>query len=285
LTTGSLERRFNYLITVHNKEQLLPAVLRGVEQCASADARVVVVLDGCTDGSRRVAEEFQASTPLTVVLVEAPDVHEIRAINVGLVATQPGYCVVLQDDVVLQEPRLEQLLLDLCEQHGHRLGFISLRLAANVRPTALLDRVKLAIRARKPSCLLPMADHHELVSSPHEHMDEARAPYHAFVPRMVGIKSPVCLTPELRDLAPRLDEAFAPYCYDDYDLSLQALRAGLRNGLFPVHFRSDVEWGGTRQDPSFSSSVGARIRLRNRRLLWKKHSSFLRSFTPTQMTK
>jgi hypothetical protein len=94
---------------------------------------------------------------------------------------------------------------------------------------------------------------------------------------MIGIKSPVCITPELRARAPFLDEQFAPYCYDDYDLSLRSLQAGLLNGLYPIRFRSDLDWGGTRQDPEFSSSFGVGVRLRNRRLLWKKHATFLRT--------
>ena len=272
-----LESDFNYVVTVHNKEALLPDVLSGVEEAASEGARVIIVLDGCTDGSAAVAERFQAGSTLDVQLVEAPDVHEVKAINIGLRQTRPGYCIILQDDVVLCEPNLENMIRALCDDHNGAIGFISLRLATNLKPTSIADRLKWFLRTRRVQYLSPMTDDHQTVAAKHEHLDVAKVPYGVFVPRMVGIKSPVCITPELRRLEPLLDEQFAPYCYDDYDLSIRSLRAGLVNGLFAVHFKSELEWGGTRQDSTFSSAFGASIRLRNRRLLWKKHRTFLRN--------
>lgn len=253
-------------------------MLSGVEEAASKGARVVIVLDGCTDGSAAVAAGFKASSALDVHLVEAPDVHEIKAINVGLRHTKPGYCIILQDDVVLREPDLESMIRALCDNHNGAIGLISLRLATNLKRASITDRLKRFLRTRRVQYLSPMTDDYETVAAEHEHLDVAKVPYGVFVPRMVGIKSPVCITPELRKLEPFLDEQFAPYCYDDYDLSIRSLRAGLVNGLFALHFVSELEWGGTRQDSSFSSGFGTAIRLRNQRLLWKKHGAFLRNF-------
>jgi glycosyltransferase involved in cell wall biosynthesis len=268
---------FNYLITVHNKEFLLERVLSGVALAASMHARIIVVLDGCTDGSEAIARRFQTSSRFETVLVSAPDVHEIKSINIGLHHTKPGYCILLQDDVILEEPHLESLVHSLCEEHHRRLGYISFRLAADVRSTSLFGRLRIALRTG-PKSLAPMADTFNYVAGPAEHLQVTKVPYHQFHARMVGIKSPVCLTPELRAKAPFLDENFAPYCYDDCDLSLQALGHKLINGLFPIKVLSDVEWGGTRKDPDFSSGFGLRIRLRNRRLIWQKHGSLIRQY-------
>jgi len=265
---------FNYLVTVHNKEALLSRVLAGVADCAGPGARIIIVLDGCTDGSENAARRFAASARTETLVLTTPDVHEIKTINAGLHAAKPGYCVILQDDVILEEPGLEPLVEALCERHNRQLGYLSFRLAANIRPAPLLRRLRVALWYG-PAGLLPAAEECDLLGTPQEHMEVARTAYGEFHPRMVGIKSPVCLTPELRACEPYLDEDFAPYCYDDMDLSLRALKRGLRNGLFPIRFQSRVEWGGTRQDSAFSSRAGAAIRYRNSQRIWRKHGEYL----------
>lgn len=265
---------FTYIVTIHNKEALLDRVLVGIADCAGREARVVAVLDGCTDGSEKIARRFAASGTVETRIVIAPDVHEIKSINLGLREAKPGYCVLVQDDVILQEPNLEELVHGLCEAHERQLGYISFRLAADVRRTGWPRRLRQSIRAGHLG-LLPKIDECNYVGGPQEVLDVARVGYGEFHRRMVGIKSPVCLTPELRAYEPSLDEDFAPYCYDDVDLSIRALKRGLENGLVPIKFQSDLEWGGTRQDPQFGSRWGANIRLRNRHLIWRKHGAYL----------
>jgi glycosyltransferase involved in cell wall biosynthesis len=265
---------FNYIVTIHNAEAVLPGVLQGIEECAGAGARIILVLDGCRDGSEVIATRFARKSRRETVLVYAPDVHEIKSLNLGLQKAQPGYCVLVQDDVILQEPRLEALVHQLCESFERRLGYISFRLAAEIRSTPFLTRARYSIRAGRWA-LRPMIEEDHLLAGRSDQSGFARVDHYQFYPRMVGIKSPVCLTPELRACEPYLDEQFAPYCYDDVDLSLRALRAGLLNGLYSIPFRSDPAWSGTLRDSAFVSSFGAGIRLRNRQRIWCKHRDLL----------
>ena len=269
---------FNYIVTVHNKEALLRRVLDGVAECAGSDAKIIVVLDGCTDSSTDIAENFAAQASVETVLVTTPDVHEIKSINAGIHEAKPGYCVILQDDVVIEERRLETLVRDLCDSYSRRLGFISFRLAADLRQVSLLRRLRAVCRYGRLGWEAG-AEQCRLIGWPKEHLDVERADFGVFHERMVGIKSPVCLTPELRLCEPLLDENFAPYCYDDADLSLRALKHGLKNGLFPIAFESNEEWGGTRTDPDFSSHKGAAIRLRNQGRIWAKHYRVIRALS------
>jgi glycosyltransferase involved in cell wall biosynthesis len=84
------EMPFNYIVTIHNKEELLDQVLAGVAQCAGTDARIILVLDGCTDASESIARGFAVSSPIETRVVLAPDVHEIKSINVGLRQAKSG---------------------------------------------------------------------------------------------------------------------------------------------------------------------------------------------------
>ncbi|MDQ3012200.1 MAG: glycosyltransferase [Acidobacteriota bacterium] len=266
---------FNYIVTIHNKEELLDRVLAGIAESAGVDARIVAVLDGCVDGSEQIARRFAAQSKIETRIVLAPDVHEIKSLNLGLRETKPGYCVLVQDDVILQEPELERLVQELCEEHDRKLGYVSFRLAADLRQTGLLRRLRGSVRGGRQA-ILPMIEECNLIGGPREMLDVVKAAGHQFHVRSVGIKSPVCLTPELRIGEPYLDEDLAPYCYDDVDLSLRSLKRGLTNGLFPIRFLSDAAWSGTLKDPDFSARKGADIRLRNRHLIWRKHGAFLK---------
>jgi glycosyltransferase involved in cell wall biosynthesis len=266
---------FNYIITIHNKEALLARVLEGVTACAGSDARIILVVDGCTDGSEGIARKFAAQSRVDTRVVLAPDVHEIRSINAGLQEAQSGYCIILQDDVVLREPELERKLLEIDQRHHYRLGYVSMRLAADVKGTNLLRRLR-QLKRWGVKAMRPLVYVHNYIGHPDEVLKVQRGNYGTFYSRMVGIKSPVCITPALREVAPRLDEALAPYCYDDVDMSLTALRHGLVNGLFPVRFDSELDWGGTRKDPEFSGQRGQEIVRRNREIVWKKHGNFIR---------
>ena len=269
---------FNYIITIHNKEELLERVLAGVAKCAGPEAKIIPVLDGCTDGSEAIARHFAAASAVETVILTAPDVHEIKSLNIGLRQAQPGYCVLIQDDVILEEERLEERVRELCEKHEHKLGYISFRLAANAHKASLCLRLRASLSPRLRlwwSALKPYIKEHDVVAGPQEALNVKKVPFYEFQERMIGIKSPVCLTPELRAVAPCLDEDFAP-CggMDEFELSLRALRAGLTNGLFAIPFTSKPEWGTTHKILGLRDGRPSHAVLK-RQLVWKKYGDFV----------
>jgi GT2 family glycosyltransferase len=268
---------FTYLITIHNKERLLPAVLEGVAACAGAGATLVPVLDGCSDGSAAVVAEFARHSRIRVMPVVTPDVHEIRAINAGLAACGPGYCVVLQDDVVLRESQLETRIRNLDTAHGGRLGCLSLRMGGTIVTDSVAARFR---RWRKhpgrwPRSLLDVTG---LTGSSFDTHPVPKARTLApgeFVAVSAVFKSPIVLTPALRASEPCLDEALAPHSFDDLDLSIRALRRGLINGVCALAYASEPEWGGTRHSDEFRRTM-IQIMRRNQTYLWRKHGAWLR---------
>jgi len=195
---------------------------------------------------------------------------------------QPGYCVLLQDDVILEEESLEERVRELCGKHGHKLGYISFRLAANAHQASLYLRLRASLSPRMGlgwSALRPYIKEYDMAGGPQELLNVKKVPFYVFHERMIGIKSPVCLTPELRAVAPFLDEDFAP-CggMDDFELSLRALRAGLTNGLFAIPFTSKLEWGTSHKDSWFMGTEGHRLRYHKRQLVWKKYGDFVSAF-------
>ena len=265
---------FDYLVTIHNKEALLPRTLAGIGAAAGPEAGIIAVLDGCTDRSEEVVDAFARESDLRVRKVHTPDVHEILSINAGLEVARGDFVVSLQDDVILQAPDFEARLEQLYQAEGPSLGVVSLRLAANLRPATLGERLRMAARhgPKGFSNMITECDH---VGHPHETTPADRVPYGTFVQRMVAIKSPVVMPRSVLSKVGFLDANLAPYSYCDHEYGLRSMRAGFRNGLFPLPFRSDLEWGGTRTDTTFVRESGP-IHVRNRRYIWKKHGSFMR---------
>ena len=103
---------FNYIITIHNKQELIKEVILGVINCAGPESYIYPVLDGCTDQSEAVIDDIIKAYPsVKIVKLHAGDIHELKSINIALNhASQhgEGYNIILQDDVILKDRDLEK---------------------------------------------------------------------------------------------------------------------------------------------------------------------------------
>ena len=231
--------RFNYIITIHNKEGLINDVMQAVLACCGPNSFVYPVLDGCTDGTEAIINGIIAKDKkgrITKVFVN--DVHELLSINAGLRAASQegeGFNIVLQDDVVLSDPTIEQKVKAVYAWGGPKLGYLSFRLGANLKKNTLSS-----------SELTPYMDCIENVYG-HGLPDAKPLLPGEFAYRDIPIKSPVCFPFYLVREVGMLEEKLAPYAHDDIDYGIRCIQAGYRNGVLGVPFRSDIKWGGTRQ--------------------------------------
>jgi GT2 family glycosyltransferase len=264
--------QFHYLITIHNKESLIEQTLQGVEASARPGSIVYPILDGCSDRSEELVDMFTKATNLTVKKLLTPDVHELRSINAGLraIGDRSGYVVVLQDDVFLEAPTLEEDIHTLYSATPFKLGVVSLRLATNLRQTSWIRQL------RNGQLFGHTIDEIDLISRPNDGMVVAEeGSFSTFYPRMVAIKGPNILPTALIREVGLLDERMAPYGYDDHEFCVRAMRAGFINGLYPVKFSSEAQWGSTRRDPKRFAREARPIHLRNRRHVWNEHGQML----------
>ena len=74
------------ILTVHNQEEIIPQVLKGIEDNTEGDYELIVVIDGCTDKSEEVILKYVRESTLKdkTTFLETPDVFETKANNVGL---------------------------------------------------------------------------------------------------------------------------------------------------------------------------------------------------------
>lgn len=245
--------KFNYIITIHNKEELIERVVMSVLMCCHSNSYIYTVLDGCTDRTEEIIDSIIKKFPeAPITKVYTPDVHEILSINAGLRAADQqgiGYNIILQDDVILTDFTLEEKVTKLYEWAGSSLGFVSFRLGANF-----------AKDAAKSNEISPFSDY---VENAYGH----GLPYAnvllpgQFAYRTVPTKSPVCIPFALIRSVGMLEEQLAPYMCDDIEYAIRCTKAGYRNGVFGIRFQSDVEWGTTRVKPDSQMSKIHRINI------------------------
>ncbi len=255
--------RFNYIVTIHNKEDLIERVITGILFCAGENSHVYLVLDGCTDGTERVVDrlmEDYAGLPITKL--QAPDVHEILSLNIALRQTPQdgsGYNILVQDDVILADRAFERKVLAVNEQFEDKVGVLSFRHGINL---AIDESV-------------PTIEETDLIESSYGYglCAEPLLPGFA-VERMICLRSPQCISFATIRQVGLLNEKYAPYTYDDHDYGLRCLAAGLVNVVYSVNVRSRVEWGGMRRKPQ--PGVAA-IMKRNKGYVYEDHKDFIRT--------
>ncbi len=255
--------RFNYVVTIHNKEDLIERVITGILLSAGENSHVYLVLDGCTDGTEAVVDRLiDECVGLPITKLKAPDVHEILSLNIALRQIPQdgdGYNILVQDDILLSDRHFEKKVLAVNRQFGHTIGVLSFRHGVNVVVDPSLEEIR----------------EEDLIESSYGHGMCAKPllPEHA-VQRMVCLRSPECISFATIRKVGLLDEKYAPYTYDDHDYGLRCLKVGLVNVVYALKVRSRVEWGGMRRKPQ--PGVGA-IMKRNRRYVYQDHKAFIES--------
>jgi len=233
---------FNYIITIHNKEDLIENVLNSVINCCHDNSYIYPVLDGCTDDSENIIDGIiSMNQNISITKIKINDVHEILSINEGLRNSNQsieGYNIILQDDVVLKDYSLEEKISQLYKNVGNQLGYLSFRLGANLKDDILDNADSLLFK--------------DLIESAYGHgINNTKILLPGmFAFRSIAIKSPVCIPTRIIKEFGLLDEKLAPCFHDDTEYCLRLLKNGYKNGVFAIKYESDLDWGGTRKNPN-----------------------------------
>lgn len=268
--------KFNYIIPIFNKEDVLPLTLESVEKCAGANSRIIMIVDGCTDKSESIVDGFIKNSSHQCIKILMPNVHMLRSVNAGMRMVQDGHLVIMQDDIVLECSDLERQVEHLFQEHNNKIGVLSFRYGSDITYTNLYESIKLRSISR-------MIKETNFIKGPDDEADCPLGQYGKFYKKMNAINGPNIISSNLFRKIGLLDDNLAPFGYDDPEYCLRSLKAGFYNGLFPLKYRSDAEWGGTRRSKLFEK-IRPAIHKRNRIYIYEKHKDFLlncsRDLTP-----
>jgi GT2 family glycosyltransferase len=265
-----------YIITIHNKEDLIKRVLQGIQfstKDSETNTHIVCVLDGCSDNSESIIDAFTATLPnnYKVHKLYEDDVHELLSLNSALryidTIEQDGESLVyfLQDDVVLEEENLDALIEHLYKQES-KLGYISFRcgLFTDIDANGVLFE-------------------HSFLESEYGHWKQLDLNHFLEVGNKqfgiceIVIKSPTCIKKRILDEVGHFDERLAPFGHDDLDLCIRLNGAGYVNAIFGAKFTSKVDWGGTREEKNQTKDYHKLYNqtiFRNKLYLTEKHKHY-----------
>jgi len=227
---------FNYIITIHNKENLIEQVVQNVIKCMHENSTLYTVLDGCTDTTENIIDKIIKLYPtFRIQKIYADDVHELKSINIGLKASNQqgnGYNIILQDDVILNGYDIEAQIIKLYDTMPE-LGITSFRHGFNLSRKLLSKKVH----------FFPSTDYIESILGHNPNpVDYLKLGY--FTYREIAVKSPICIPYKVVQKIGYPDEIYAPW--DDIAYCYKASQHNFFNGVYALSFQSDVEWGTTR---------------------------------------
>lgn len=224
---------FNYIIIAHNAKQHLEEMLYSLFKCKTKKNKVFIVLNGCTDNSKEIAEKFD------LTIFETPDIKETLGINHALKnIEQVGFNIILQDDVFLIDESIEDKILTLYSKVKN-VGVVGMSHGCNLKedtlssedPTSETDLIKSEFRD-----LLP-------------HIKPLEKDHFSF--RQIVYKSPIVISSELYGKLGGYDERFAPIAHEDTEYCIRSIMAGYNNLLWAANLDHRVKYGATRKIPGY----------------------------------
>lgn len=281
-----MENTFNYILPIFNKEDILPKTLEGIEKVAGSKSRIILVVDGCTDRSESIVDEYMRNSSHETMKILMPNVHMLLSVNSGLKTVKKGYSIIMQDDIILQDLDTERKLIEQYEKMAGKLGVLSFRYGADLKGTSLLNTIGINrsikwkhsnLSEKVLSYFNRMVETVDVLQSPDDHANYQVVEREKFYERMCAINGPNIIPFHLLSKVGLLDENIAPYGYDDPDYSLRSLKAGFTNGLFALKYQSDEGWSGSSRSEEFKQNAN-RIITKSRIYVWQKHEKFIKNY-------
>jgi len=255
------------ILTVHNKEWLIKEVITRIFKHTTSSTELVVVLDGCTDNSEAELNEVLSLAPnhFKVKIIYTPDVFETKANNAGMKVATGDYIIIVQDDMLINEPDWNLRLRKPLETFSDVFA-VTARTAHNwiYNPNSIHQYIEEDL----DDCWSDI-----LIHTNHAHKDNT--PRNIFAIRDSVNRGPLLLSHDIVKKLNYLDESFAPSDMDDHDICYRAYKElGMKSGCYWINYLSEESWGGSRV-----SGMPAKWHLKsnhkNVKIVWKRHKDLI----------
>jgi glycosyltransferase involved in cell wall biosynthesis len=256
------------ILPIYNREDILEDVLNGISNSFEGDNKIICILDGCTDSSEDILNNFISKNKIDAGIHYMNDVHEITCLNYGLMQiklmnpTENDLVFTVQDDVILEEKSIDKLFETLYNNESN-LGYISMRFGVKLAPRENTfieyDFIESEFGHWKQ---LNLGHFKEL-----KHLD--------FVKTEIAVRSPTCVQWKRYSEIGFYDPFLAPCGFDCHDFSIRMNKKSYTNGVYALKYTSKVDWGNMRKnsDTPINSNYG-QIYDSNRSYLRKKHGDY-----------
>lgn len=248
------ENSSSVILTVYNQEPIVDLVFCGIADNISDHVKeIIVILDGCTDGSEEKIRKYYERSRAEVKEVITPNLNEVLANNVGLRMSTCEYSIIVQDDCVVKEKDFDLFLMKPYRLVPNLLA-VSGRDADDyyIGDGTILTTNTFGVDVKSPRGILGIRD--------------------------AINRGPLMLNNEKLKQLDYLDESFAPINADDIDLSLRAFtKFGYLVGAYCSDFYSPVQWGKTRNNMN-SYNIYVRSAERNRKRITEIYADYFSGY-------
>lgn len=238
------------ILTVHNKDFLLEKVLQRIFFNTNLPYELIIVLDGCTDNSKNIVNSFiifyenyelsyYKDNLINIKVLEAPNVFETKANNLGIRNSNGEYFIIVQDDMIINEYGWNERLLKPFKTFDDIFA-VTARTAHNWKINS--NSIHVNEKENRNDCWSDI-----LIHTDHAHKDNLGRD--TFGIRDCVNRGPLAIRRYIFDLMGGFDEEFYPQGDDDHDFCFRTYKkTKLRCGCYPIDFISKDEWGGTREN-------------------------------------
>jgi len=215
--------RVSAVVQLFNKRKNIAAIVAAL--MTPAIEEIIILEDGSSDGALEVLPSLL--TGKNHFIIRSNDLFEVRTYSRALDFARGEFVALLQDDdLPPADGEWITEAVELFERHP-KLAILGGR-----------DGIALKFKEGTPS-----RDTLTYEMSNHVNGKRVVMPF-TFVETVN--RAPVLLRREAIQRLGGIDTVFAPFQYDDVDLSLRAWKAGLQVGLYSTDFMRDVGMGGMR---------------------------------------
>ena len=255
------------ILTVHNQAELIPEVLKGIEENTVGEYELIVVVDGCTDNSQDVVVDYlNNSTIKEKTVVNTPDLFETKANNTGLKLSQGKYVIIVQDDMIIREKGWNERMRKPFEAFDDVFA-VTARTAHNYYYND--NSTHKGMKEDLDNCWCDIV-------LPCDEATRDNTDRNTFAIRGTVNRGPLMIDHEdLRKMG-YFDEMYSPQDMDDHDLMFR-MRKKLKKvvGCYWIDVLSDPNWGGTRKETGEPAPWLYKANHKNSKIFYKRNKDNL----------
>lgn len=257
-------------LTVYNKEFLLAECLEKIKIHTTGIYELIVVLDGCIDGSETILDKFiDDNRKISIKKLYAPDVFETKSNNIAAKASSGEHIVIIQDDMIINETGWNERMLKPFLQFDDVFS-----VTARTSHNWIINPNSIYLNAEK----IPNGVWSDILIHVN-HADRKNTPRDIFEIRDSSNRGPLMINASDFEKLGYFDEIFAPLDMDDHDLHYRAKKElGKVTGVFWIDYISDQNWGSTRENGS-PRQILLDSNHKNQKIIYKRHHDLLKNET------
>jgi glycosyltransferase involved in cell wall biosynthesis len=259
---------FSIILTIHNKDFLLNNVLNAIKINTVGTYEINAVLDGCSDKSEEILDSFISNNKnLKIKKFITPDIFETKANNVGLINSSGDYCIIVQDDMIINEydwnNRLAKPIVNFSDVFA-----VSSQCSHNWIYNQ--NSQHQYMKEDLDNCWCDILIHTD-------HAERKKFSRDIFAIRDSANRGPLLLRHDILEKLKYLDESFSPQDMDDHDLCYRAFKQyGMLAGCYWTDIICDPSWGGTRVNGQ-TAKWQLKANHKNVKIVWERHKDLILS--------